>query len=128
MHQIGWVLMVLGIGTSLSQSASAQVRLETARVWEQRVEHRVSAFRNPTERPAEVVYVGLFIDGYVSGLLVGQPDWADSVERCFGGWTVQQRGEWLLQYWEESPELWDKDWKLAAIVRTLETLSADPGC
>jgi hypothetical protein len=111
-----------------SVTAAQTVSLRPAQDFEQRVLRRVEAFRNPDQRSVEVIAVGLYADGFVTGLEVGSPAWGDAVTACFRNWTVGQKGEWLLQYWERTPELWDKDWKEAAILRSMERLADAATC
>lgn len=105
----------------------------------QEVRQLVNEFRVSYLRTAAILSTGAYALGLSDGIhagavLVATLDGtrhplllAERVAECFRGWTVAQFGEWLLQHWDRTPEVWADNWPEAARKRIIERLLSSPG-
>jgi hypothetical protein len=131
-HSLLFSLVSFSLLHSSTLGAAGQLpTLAPAEDRNMRVSLLVECFRDPGTRTSCIGSVGTFVKGYAYGVGTNRTQ-ADPLARaatiCFGTWSIGQAGEWLLQYWERTPETWDKNWMEAAIVRILERLQSSSQC
>lgn len=113
------LVAVLCHPSEVSAQAADHVKVETA----------VVGFREPEVRAFWVTVVGHFAQGYLMGLALADPVGRGlPVADCFGTWSQNQIGEWLLQYWDRHPEVWSEPWIKAAITRMDRRMSESEDC
>lgn len=103
--------------------------MERAKTPAESVQAVVTAYRAGGELRGVVINeVGFYLGGFANGLRAGSDTFGPGAAKCFGGWTAGQSGEWLLQYWEKHPELWDKGWQESAMRLALDRILTPGAC